>query len=480
MSLIESELGNAFHSPVKKKSNRTKNLRADARKVTKPRGGSSSEVMVKITGFGKGGAHVKAHLDYITRNGKLEMENESGQVFTGREEVRDLFKDWEKDFGKAGRFVNAGQSKNQRDTMHLILSMPETTDPNAVKNAVREFSKAAFGKNHEYVFALHTDVSHPHCHVTVKCLGLDGKRLNPRKADLQEWREVFAEKLVAQGVDAIATPRRTRGVVKKAERSVIRHIEQGDKTHKPRVPKVKAAKISEIAQELAAEAKGLPVAAKPWEEAIKARQDKVRRAWLSAASALEHEDTHITFNQKEPKNVRPDYDHISAERARPNQRLAALYQSDLENAGRKTSPGTVASLRNVPGCAVVQRERSSEVFLLKNAPDRMGRERRPDTEVRRPRAGDSRALSGEGGLTGYPGLAGANKALAERIRGFVGAMPALETERQNIKRDLAKMFTKEADKSSSALLKPAEPQQSTERKKGAVETAPKGGKEVER
>lgn len=471
MALIESELGKALNPAVKRKGNSTRKLRSAAKRVT----GGASEVMVKITGFGKGAGHVKAHLDYITRNGKLDMENDRGEIFTGKDEVKEFFKDWEKDFGDGKRH------KNQRDTMHLVLSMPETTDPESVKNAVREFARATFGKNHEYAFALHTDEPHPHCHLTVKCLGFDGTRLNPRKADLQQWREGFADKLRDQGVDAEATARRSRGVVKKAEPNAIRHIERGDKTHEPRVSKVKAAKVKEAAQELTAEAKGLPVPSKPWEEAIKARQREIRRAWLAAAEALEQEDTRKTFIQKEAKNDRPDYERISADRARPGQRAAAVYQSNLEKFGRQAPPGTIASLRNLSGVRVVQHERSSKVLLQPNAPDRMGRERTADSEMRRARAGDSRALGGQERLRDYQGTAEENKVLAARIRGFVEAMPSIDTERHQIKRDLAQKFTKQAEKSHGLAVQPPAPQPSVGGKNGAEQAAPKqGGKDVER
>jgi len=283
MALIEPEIGRVLYPDVKWKLNRTWNLRsgssvhAAAVRVVS----NCPEVMVKITGFGKGANHVKAHLDYISRNGKVSLENERGDVLDGKEPVKELSKDWQGDLGDRKRH------KNQRDTMHLVLSMPANTDPESVRSAARAFAKATFGKNHEYVFALHTDEPHPHCHVTVKCLGFDGTRLNPRKADLQIWREGFAAELRAQGVDAEATPRRARGIVRKSERSVIRHIERGDKNHKPRVSKIRALKVKEAAAELTAEKKGLPVPEKPWEKAIKARQHDVRRAWLAAAERLE-------------------------------------------------------------------------------------------------------------------------------------------------------------------------------------------------
>ena len=471
MALIEAELGSALHPPVKRKANNTRKLRSTARRVAS----NSTEVMVKITGFGKGAGHVKAHLDYISRNGKVELENDRGEVLSGKEEVKAFFKDWEKDFGDSKRH------KNQRDTMHMVLSMPETTDPESVRKAAREFAKATFGQNHEYVFALHTDEPHPHCHVTVKCLGFDGTRLNPRKADLQAWREGFADKLRDQGIDADATPRRARGVVRKPEPNVIRHIERGDNSHEPRVSKVRAAKIKEAAQELTAEAKGLPVPEKPWEQAIKARQRDVRRAWLAAAEALDQADTRLTFNQKEARNERPNYDSIGADRARPGQRAAAVYQSNLEKSGRQAPPGTLSGVRNLSGLGVVQHRRGSEMLLRPNAPDRVGRERAADSEMRRPRTGDSRAHGGAERLDGHQSLADENKALAGRIRAFVGAMPTIDTERHQIKRDLAQRFSRQAEKIHDTSPQPTAPVPSAGQKNGAVEAAPKqGNKDAER
>jgi hypothetical protein len=51
-------------------------------------------------------------------------------------------------------------------------------------------------------------------------------RLNPRKADLQRWREHFADKLRDEGVTANATPRRTRGVTHLEEKQAVRWINQ--------------------------------------------------------------------------------------------------------------------------------------------------------------------------------------------------------------------------------------------------------------
>lgn len=434
MSLIDRELGEVLNPAVKRKSNKTKKLRISAKRIVN----GSPEVMVKITGFGKGVDHVKAHLDYITRNGKIEIENDRGEIFDNKEEVKNLYKDWEQDFCVEKRH------KNQRDTMHLVLSMPEGTDPESVKNATRDFAGSTFGRNHEYVFALHTDELHPHCHLTVKCLGFDGTRLNPRKDDLQDWREKFADSLRDQGIDAEATPRRARGIVKKAESNVIRHIERGDKTHKPRISKVRALKVQDIVNELASETKDSPALQKPWDTAIKLRQEKIRKAWLSVAAALEQEETNKFFKNKGVHNERPNYNGVNLDRAREGQRAAAVYQSNIAKSRPGASTRTIASLRNLSCIGMVHDEPASQMLLRENAPHRLGWERTANSEMRRTRISDPRPFRIKGVMT-YQATIGENKALAEKIRSFVGSMPSIDTERQQIKRDLIVKFSKPLD-----------------------------------
>src|SRR6476660_2360652 len=53
--------------------------------------------------------------------------------------------------------------------------------------------------------------ANPHVHLSVRAESRHGRRLNPRKADLQRWRETFAEKLRGWGIDAEATRQATRG-----------------------------------------------------------------------------------------------------------------------------------------------------------------------------------------------------------------------------------------------------------------------------
>lgn len=184
------------------------------------------EVMMKISGGGKGIAQVKAHLDYISRNGLVALENEDGEIILGREAVQDVRDEW-----KSGQY-GLPDNGSRRETFNIVLSMPPGTDRRAVNDAIRAFAKTEFGANHAYVFAIHDDEAHPHGHLCVKALGLDGSRLNPRKADLQRWRERFAEALREQGIEANATPRRARSNTHTTVKQATRHAAKRCKSAK--------------------------------------------------------------------------------------------------------------------------------------------------------------------------------------------------------------------------------------------------------
>jgi type IV secretory pathway VirD2 relaxase len=466
MALIDTELGKALTTPVKRKANTTGQLHASpggTRAQAKRVASGTPEVMVKVTGFAKGAGHVKAHLDYISRHGKVDLENDRGERFQGRDEVIAFFKDWQSDFGECRRH------KQQRDTMQLVLSMPEGTDPQAVQQAVRAFAQSTFGHNHEYVFALHTDEPHPHAHVTVKCRGFDGRMLQVAKGDPHIWRQTFAERLRAIGIAAEATPRRARGVVQKAQPSVIRHIERGDNTHPPRVPRVIAAQVKGAAQEMT-QGDAASCAMKPWEEATYVRQCKVRNAWLMAADALQGERPRLTFEQKDIRNERPDYDGISIERARAGQWAAALYQSDVGRTGSAAPATAFAGVRDVPGSHVVRVRRPAAMLLHPHASDRVGRDAGADFKMRRTRAGAARTAGEHQPVMPIHSATAENNLLANQIRAFVAAMPAMETQAQQLKRQLRQQFATTIDQARdrrASVTPPSEPTQKIEADRAA-------------
>lgn len=183
-----------------------------------------SQVMVRISGGGRSIHHIKAHLDYISRNGQIPLEDQQGDKFSGKDDLAALRDEW-----RLGGFAIDENAKT-RQAFNIILSMPAGTSDVAVLRAARGFASIEF-QNYQYAMALHTyetdpdsDPSpNPHVHLCVKAIGLDGARLNPRKADLQRWREAFAERLREQGVECEATPRLQRLQFRRGERQSVRH-----------------------------------------------------------------------------------------------------------------------------------------------------------------------------------------------------------------------------------------------------------------
>jgi hypothetical protein len=168
------------------------------------------QVMVKVTGGGRGMKAIAAHFRYISKNGRPDIEDDRGQVMQGKEALRELADDWR--FG--GSFI--GDEGDRREACNIILSMPRGTDPLIVQRAAREFAQAELAE-HKYVMVLHDHQANPHVHISVRAESRTGRRLNPRKADLHRWRETFAEKLRGWGVDAEATRQASRGEVRNYE-----------------------------------------------------------------------------------------------------------------------------------------------------------------------------------------------------------------------------------------------------------------------
>lgn len=165
------------------------------------------QVMVKVTGGGRGMKAIAAHFRYIGKSGRLELEDERGQKLSGKEALGDLINEWR----LGGAFIDDYSSR--REAFNLMLSMPRGTDPSIVLKAAREFAQTELAE-HKYVMVLHDHQANPHVHLSVRAESRNGHRLNPRKADLRRWRETFAEKLQGWGVEAGASSRHDRGAVR--------------------------------------------------------------------------------------------------------------------------------------------------------------------------------------------------------------------------------------------------------------------------
>lgn len=233
------------------------------------------EVMVKVSGGARGAKGVREHLYYITRNGELVADTPSGDL-VGKAEVAEAARAWWENRGQA----QGAHRRNSRETVNLVLSMPPGTDRDKLTAAARLFASRTFGANHDYLLVEHRDTDHPHVHLTVRSLGHDMTRLNPKKADLQAWREGLAVELRAQGIEAVATPRRARGVVRKSKRQAIHHLDaRGDS-------RVQRSKVAELLRELTQK---VAAGEDPFAQAAKWKQKQIRAAWGRLADQCDAE-----------------------------------------------------------------------------------------------------------------------------------------------------------------------------------------------
>ena len=229
------------------------------------------EVMVKITGRSRGVVHLKQHLDYITRNGRLQAELQDGSKVETRADLRALHDDW-----LAANILgeHGGHRPGAAQSVGIILSMPEGTPPDRVHDAARGWARTTL-HNHDWLLVRHDDRGHPHVHVTVRAVGPTGKRLTAGPADLQRWRETFALELRRLGVEAEATPRKARGVVIKSAKSAVYRIER--RGSESRVARRNQNEMTSSSGSNRSE----------WEAGIQARQQDIRAAYLARAEELE-------------------------------------------------------------------------------------------------------------------------------------------------------------------------------------------------
>ncbi len=212
------------------------------------------QVMVKVTGGGRGMKAIAAHLRYISKNGSLEIEDEKGRSVRGRDVLKDIAEEWR--YG--GSLID--EVSLHREAFNIMLSMPRgTADGLTVLRAAREFAREELA-GHKYVMVLHDHQANPHVHISVRAESERGRRLNPRKADLHRWRETFAERLRGWGIDAEASRQVTRGASRNYDALWRQKAAAAGRlrTHRPSVKVGSAAHLSRLR------------AAEAWNEVAKA------------------------------------------------------------------------------------------------------------------------------------------------------------------------------------------------------------------
>ncbi|MBJ2160271.1 relaxase/mobilization nuclease domain-containing protein [Variovorax sp. IB41] len=261
--------------------------------------GRTPEVMVKVSGGGRDVGGVEAHLRYIGRHGKLELETDEGLAQQGRGAAREIVTDWQLELCRSQYKPKPAQG--QKDTRaklvhNIVMSMPAGTPPDKVLAAARVFARENFALQYRYAMVLHTDQPHPHVHLVVKCEHEfePDKRLYIRKETLRQWREQFAALMREQGVAANATPRQVRGQTRKPYRDAIHHrlrelrafgqLPASDraKLRPPKTSTFMRAKLDNVLQELKTKQGTLDAG----KETMQRTRQEVMAGWHAVTDAL--------------------------------------------------------------------------------------------------------------------------------------------------------------------------------------------------
>jgi hypothetical protein len=170
-----------------------------------------TQAIFKISSFGKGTKRIAAHLSYISRHNKLQLEDQNGNKIMSLNDQKEKLADWATDFG---------DNLRSRDTMHLVLSTPSGTNPAITQQAAKEFLEKEFKQSgHEYLFVQHNDTDHPHVHAVIKMVSCYGNKLNPRKAYLHSVRQHFATICRSHAIQVEASSRAERGLSGRSSKS---------------------------------------------------------------------------------------------------------------------------------------------------------------------------------------------------------------------------------------------------------------------
>ena len=207
--IFEDELrAKKVYTKIEKASNLPKNYNKKTNQGFKkpmikntPRG---KEVVIKITGNSKNFQHWKAHLDYVTRKGELEIVADKDTKYQGLEDN----KAFSKFFNNSGSAIPNDHEnlKEKREVLNFVFSMKEqnTTPKDKLMEAVIKSVKEKY-PNNPACFSFHGDTDNPHIHCDLKIQSLDGKRIDVKIADLQKLRKDYAKNLRDLGIEAYAT-----------------------------------------------------------------------------------------------------------------------------------------------------------------------------------------------------------------------------------------------------------------------------------
>lgn len=181
------------------------------------------QAILKITRYGQSGAKILGHLQYVSRRGALELEDEQGKRGHSVQEVRRRVRIWCAEAG-VGMTPNPALKRQRRATMHFILDAGRYAKKEALSRAARDFLREQFcSAGHEYFFVRHDDTRQPHVHVVMTVADGRGKKLHTSVQQVQQWRERFAAISRSHGIEVDASRAWERGKAPAKSRGSMRH-----------------------------------------------------------------------------------------------------------------------------------------------------------------------------------------------------------------------------------------------------------------
>ena len=186
----------------------TKSEREHTTKLLTKRRGYNSQVLIKITGKDQNFNQLKSHIKYISRDGLLDvfindpLESDNEIFINDINEIAATFQDGVYDIPNK-HDVEKLKLKEKNEVVHMVFSMKgENNIPvEEIKNAAIKTIKERFVNNY-FILAVHNDTDNPHCHLDLKSVDCNGKRIKISPADLDMMRDEFAKNLTDLGYKA--------------------------------------------------------------------------------------------------------------------------------------------------------------------------------------------------------------------------------------------------------------------------------------
>lgn len=109
-----------------------------------------------------------------------------GNAGTAPGEVLQTFLDTKKDYGKP----------DGRQGYHFVISFKEDAAPEQVYQIMGEFCKEYLGDQYDFVYAVHTDTSHPHAHVIFNSVArTTGIKYHYKKGDWEKYIQTVTDQI---------------------------------------------------------------------------------------------------------------------------------------------------------------------------------------------------------------------------------------------------------------------------------------------